>query len=82
MRIDIGVCLTLLDVSENYLGMGEMQAVKRVLDKAQRGYEVLLRFLSRVEDPRVQDDLAQQLRTLHVRMHDLREQLNQRQPEP
>jgi hypothetical protein len=80
--IDIGVCMTLLDVSKNYLAMGEAPAARRVLEKAQSGYDALLGFLSRVEDPRVQNELAEQLRALHMRMHALREQLNQRHAEP
>jgi len=64
LQTDLALCFTFIDVAETELAMGDREAARRALDKAQDGYATIDRFAPEVENPEHHNDIERKLREL------------------
>lgn len=75
LSVDLNVCFTFARVVETEISLGEWQGAKRGLEKAERGYAVIRRLLSKLGNIEQQAEVLVKSDRLRKRLDDLHQKL-------
>jgi hypothetical protein len=68
LQTDLGLCFTFTDLAKTERHIGDQDAARRVLEKAEAGYATIARFLADVKDANQKSEIAQKLAELRARL--------------
>jgi hypothetical protein len=68
LQTDLGLCFTFADLAKTERQIGDRDAARRVLEKAETGYATIARFLAEVENADQKYEIAQKLAELRARL--------------
>jgi hypothetical protein len=68
LQTDLGLCFTFADLAKTERQIGDRDAARRVLEKAETGYATIARFLADVENADQRYEIAQKLAELRARL--------------
>ena len=68
LQSDLELCFTFADVAKTERQIGDRDAARRVLEKAETGYATIARFLADVENAGQKYEIAQKLAELRARL--------------
>ena len=75
LRADLALCFTFANLSRIELEMGDFEAARRALAKAETGQAAITRFLPHIADEKHRSEIAQGLNELRITLHSIRHQL-------
>jgi hypothetical protein len=78
LRIDLELSKTFADLATTEMAIGELDAARRVLAKAKRGYATIQRMVLNLDDPHQQNEILQRLGELRVAIDTAHQQLGVR----
>lgn len=82
LRTDLALCFTFSDLVITELRMGESEAAKRVLAKAEQGYDSISWLLRRVDDGPDKEAIGRGLGDLRVKLNLLHQRVNMESGNP
>ena len=68
LQTDLALCFTFADLAKTERQIGDRDAARRVLEKAETGYATIGRFLADVENADQKYEIAQKLAELRARL--------------
>src|SRR5689334_14792227 len=68
LQTDLGLCFAFVDVAKTERQMGNRDAARHALEKAETGYATMARFLADVEHGEQKLEIAQKLGELRARL--------------
>lgn len=76
LETDLGLCFALLDLAKTERQIGNRDAARRVLAKAETGYSTIARFLADVEHGDRKLEIVQKLGELRAKLDAEQDRLN------
>lgn len=70
LRTDLSLCFTFADLIKTELSLGDEEAARLVVEKAEAGYANITRFLPKVENVDERQEIALRLAELRARLDD------------
>ena len=78
LRIDLELSKTFADLANTEMEIGELDAARRVLAKAERGYATIQRMVLNLDHPHQQNEILQRLGELRAAIDTAHQQLGVR----